>query len=83
MLVEGQEDIFKFCKEGVEPAALMFALATISCFIVIKSLVIFLMTLSANFAKIRGHGKFAELQDLHDLTSETLTLTERDPYHIK
>ena len=41
------------------------------------------MVLSANYAHIRGHDKFTELQDLHDLTSETLTLTERNPYHLK
>ena len=40
----------------------------------------FLMALSANYAHIRGHDKFSELQDLHDLTSETLTLTERMTY---
>ena len=32
------------------------------------------MVLSANYAHIRGHDKFTELQDLHDLTSENLTL---------
>ena len=35
------------------------------------------MVLSANYAHIRGHDKFTELQDLHDLTSETLTLHDR------
>ena len=34
------------------------------------------MVLSANYAHIRGHDKFTELQDLHDLTSETMTLQE-------
>lgn len=83
MEVRGPSEIKQFCKDFVEHAEVMFILATIACFIVIISLVHFLMALSANYAHIRGHGKFAELQDLHDLTSETLTLTERDPYHIK
>ena len=83
MEVEGVDEIKLFCKDYVEHATLMFILATVACFIVIVSLVHFLMALSANYAHIRGHGKFAELQDLHDLTSETLTLTERDPYHLK
>jgi len=83
MEVRGPEEIKMFCKDYVEHAMVMFILATVSCFIVIISLVHFLMALAANYAHIRGHGKFAELQDLHDLTSETLTLTERDPYHLK
>jgi hypothetical protein len=36
--------------------------ATIACFVVIVSLVHFLMALSANYAHIRGHDKFSELQ---------------------
>ena len=77
MVVEGTTEIKLFCKDFIEHATVMFSLATISCFIVILSLVHFLMALSANYAHIRGHDKFTELQDLHDLTSETLTLTER------
>lgn len=83
MEVRGPAEIKMFCKDYVEHAEVMFILSTVSCFIVIISLVHFLMALSANYAHIRGHGKFAELQDLHDLTSETLTLTERNPYHLK
>ena len=69
-----------FCKDFVEHAEVMFILATLSCFLVILSLVHFLMALSANYAHIRGHDKFTQLQDLQDLTSETMTLTERDAY---
>lgn len=61
----------------------MFILATIACFIVVMSLVHFLMALAANYAHIRGHDKFTELQDLQDLTSETMTLTDRDTVYIK
>ena len=77
MEVHGPKEVKEFCKDFIEHATIMFTLASISCFIVILSLVHFLMALSANYAHIRGHDKFTELQDLHDLTSETLTLTER------
>ena len=40
----------------------MFILATVACFLVVMSLVHFLMALSANYAHIRGHDKFTELQ---------------------
>lgn len=80
MEVRGNAEIKMFCKDYVEHAEVMFIMATISCFVVIVSLVHFLMALSANYAHIRGHDKFAELQDLQDLTSETLTLTERVHY---
>ena len=40
----------------------MFILATVSCVVVIVSLVHFLMALAANYAHIRGHDKFTELQ---------------------
>ncbi len=80
MEVVGIAEVKVFCKDYVEHATIMFILSTIACFVVIVSLVHFLMALSANYAHIRGHDKFTELQDLHDLTSETLTLTERVAY---
>ena len=81
MLVEGQAEIKMFCKDYVQRAEVMFILATVSCLLVVMSLVHFLMALSANYAHIRGQDKFTDLQDLHtmDLTSETVTLTPRDP----
>lgn len=80
MEVVGTSEVKMFCKDYVEHATVMFILSTIACFVVIISLVHFLMALSANYAHIRGHDKFTELQDLHDLTSETLTLTDRIVY---
>ena len=80
MEVVGTSEVKMFCKDYVESATVMFILSTIACFIVIISLVHFLMALSANYAHIRGHDKFSELQDLHDLTSETITLTDRITY---
>merc|ERR1711872_342074 len=72
MLVEGQAEIKMFCKDYVQRAEVMFILATVSCLLVVMSLVHFLMALSANYAHIRGQDKFTDLQDLHtmDLTSE-------------
>eukprot|EP00092_Neocalanus_flemingeri_P033343 GFUD01036258.1.p1 GENE.GFUD01036258.1~~GFUD01036258.1.p1 ORF type:complete len:267 (+),score=62.25 GFUD01036258.1:46-846(+) len=80
MLVEGQAEIKMFCKDYVQRAEVMFILSTVSCMLVVLSLVHFLMALSANYAHIRGQDKFTDLQDLHmmDITSETVKLTERD-----
>ena len=39
----------------------MFILATVSCTLVVLSLVHFLMALAANYAHIRGHDKFTDL----------------------
>merc|ERR1719300_1454961 len=80
MEVKGTAEIKLFCKDFVEHATIMFILASISCFIVILSLVHFLMALSANYAHIRGHDKFTDLVDLHnlDVTSESVQLTEMD-----
>ena len=81
MEVEGPAEVKMFCKDFVEHATVMFILATISCLVVILSLVHFLMALAANYAHIRGHDKFSELQDLQvDMTSESMMLTDRDVY---
>ena len=68
--------LLSYFQDYVENAVQDFILSSIGSFIVILSLAHFLMVLSANYAHIRGHDKFSELQDLHDLTSETLTLHE-------
>eukprot|EP00088_Acartia_fossae_P010120 TRINITY_DN14982_c0_g1_i1.p1 TRINITY_DN14982_c0_g1~~TRINITY_DN14982_c0_g1_i1.p1 ORF type:complete len:261 (-),score=32.80 TRINITY_DN14982_c0_g1_i1:242-1024(-) len=83
MEVEGAKEIKQFCIDYVERAEVMFILATVSCWLVIMSLIHFLMALSANYAHIRGHVKFTELQDLHDIASETMTLTDRDTVYVK
>merc|ERR1712001_256621 len=82
MVVKGNNEVHLFCKNFIERAEIMFILSTISCFLVVISLVHFLMALSANYAHIRGQNKFTELQDLQDPTSETMTLTERDPVYM-
>merc|ERR1719348_1552700 len=86
MLVEGQSEIKLFCKDFIQRAEVHFILATLSCSLVVLSLVHFLMSLSANYAHIRGHDKFSDIQELQalDMTSETMTLTERgEPVYVK
>lgn len=80
MEIRGTSEIKIFCKDIVENATVMFIMATIASVLVIISLVHFLMALSANYAHIRGHDKFSELQELQDYHSETMTLTEREAY---
>ena len=62
----------------------MFLIATAACVLVIMSLVHFLMALSANYAHIRGHDKYTDFVDLHniDMTSESVQLTEVSTYFV-
>lgn len=86
MVVEGQAEMKLFCKDFIQRAEVMFILATVSCTLVVLSQVHFLMSLAANYAHIRGHDKFTDIQELHalDMTSETMTLTERgEPVYVK
>ena len=62
MMVEGQVEIKMFCKDYVQRAEVMFILSTVACFMVVLSLVHFLMSLSANYAHIKGHDKFTDLK---------------------
>ena len=62
MLVEGQAEIKMFCKDYVQRAEVMFILSTVSCLVVVLSLVHFLMSMSANYAHIKGHDKFTDLK---------------------
>lgn len=68
MKVCGDQDIKLFCKDYVEKAEIMFILATVSCILIILSLIHYLMCLAANYAHIRDHEKLQEIQDLHLLT---------------
>ena len=61
LLVKGQLELKMFCIDYVQRAEVMFILATISCTLVVISLVHFLMALAANYAHIRGHDKFTDL----------------------
>jgi hypothetical protein len=48
MEVVGTSEVKMFCKDYVEHATVMFILSTIACFVVIISLVHFLVSLSLN-----------------------------------
>lgn len=61
-----------FCRDYVEKAEVMFILATIAALLVVLSLVHYLMCLSANYAHIRDHEKFQELQELQYLKDDDL-----------
>lgn len=65
-----------FCKDYVEKAEWMFILATFSSVLVILSLVHYLMCLAANYAHIRGHTKFQELQDLQSLNDPDMAMSK-------
>lgn len=47
---------------------MMFILASVACLLIILSLVHYLSCLAANYAHIRDHAKFQELQELQNLT---------------
>ena len=54
----------------------MFILATVSCTLVVLSLVHFLMALAANYAHIRGHDKFTDLAvNIYFMTQRSLSLS--------
>lgn len=56
-----------FCKDGVEQATIMYILATVSCLLIVLSLVHYLMCLAANYAHIRDHEKLQEFQEIQYL----------------
>lgn len=69
-----------FCKDGVEKAEVMYILATVSCLLVIFSLVHYLMCLSANYAHIRDHEKFQELQEMQNLNDIGLNYDSKERF---
>lgn len=69
-----------FCKDSVEKAEVMFILATLSCLLIILSLVHYLMCLAANYAHIRDHEKFQELQELQNLTEMEYSAASKDRF---
>ncbi|XP_035786420.1 neuronal membrane glycoprotein M6-a-like isoform X1 [Anopheles albimanus] len=69
-----------FCKDGVEKCEIMFILATVSCLLIILSFVHFLMCLAANYAHIRDHEKFQELQEMQNLTEMEYSAASKDRF---
>ncbi|XP_015834396.1 neuronal membrane glycoprotein M6-a isoform X1 [Tribolium castaneum] len=68
MKVCGEHNVKVFCKDYTEKIEIMVILATVASVLVILSLVHYLMCLAANYAHIRDHEKFQELQDLQMLS---------------
>ncbi|XP_011197019.1 neuronal membrane glycoprotein M6-a isoform X1 [Zeugodacus cucurbitae] len=73
-------EIKAFCKDGVENAEVMFILATLAALLVILSLVHYLMCLAANYAHIRDHEKFQELQEIQNLNELEYSATSKDRF---
>ncbi|XP_065073637.1 neuronal membrane glycoprotein M6-a isoform X1 [Ochlerotatus camptorhynchus] len=75
-----QSKVKAFCKDGVEKCEIMFILATVSCLLIILSFVHYLMCLAANYAHIRDHEKFQELQEIQNLTEMEYTASSKDRF---
>lgn len=73
-------EVKAFCKDGVEKAEVMFILATVSSLLVILSMVHYLMCLSANYAHIRDHEKFQELQEIQNLNDMEYVASSKDRF---
>ncbi|XP_060532265.1 proteolipid protein DM beta isoform X2 [Cylas formicarius] len=79
MKVSGESNVKAFCKDYVEKVEIMFILASVSCLLVILSLVHYLMCLSANYAHIRNQEKFLQFQDLQMLSDNDM-LSAKDRF---
>lgn len=69
-----------FCKDYVEKVEVMFILATMACLLIILSLVHYLICLSANYAHIRDHDKFQELQEMQYLSDPDALISSKDRF---
>ncbi|VVC33946.1 Myelin proteolipid protein PLP [Cinara cedri] len=70
-------DIKFFCRDFVEKSEFMFILGTFGALLILTSLVHYLMCLSANYAHIRDHEKFEEIQELRLLQDTNFSSKER------
>lgn len=73
-------EVKAFCKDCVETAEVMFILASVSCLLIILSLVHYLICLAANYAHIRDHEKFQELQEIQNLTEMEFSAASKDRF---
>ncbi|XP_044749969.1 proteolipid protein DM beta isoform X2 [Coccinella septempunctata] len=80
MKISGEKEVKSFCIDYVEKVEIMFIFATVACVLVILSLVHYLMCLSANYAHIRDHEKFQELEDLQMLQGDHEMLSAKDRF---
>uniref|UniRef100_A0A6B2E4P4 Uncharacterized protein n=1 Tax=Phlebotomus kandelakii TaxID=1109342 RepID=A0A6B2E4P4_9DIPT len=73
-------EVKAFCKDAVETAEIMFILASVSCLLIILSLVHYLMCLAANYAHIRDHEKFQELQEIQNLNDMEYSAASKERF---
>lgn len=69
-----------FCKDYVNNAEIMFILASVSAFLVILSLVHYLMCLAANYAHIKDQEKFMDLQEIQFLQESEMSTLPKDRF---
>ncbi|XP_069954280.1 uncharacterized protein M6 isoform X3 [Cherax quadricarinatus] len=69
-----------FCKDYVNNAEIMFILASVSAFLVILSLVHYLMCLAANYAHIKDQEKFMDLQEIQFLHESEMSTLPKDRF---
>ncbi|XP_037782748.1 neuronal membrane glycoprotein M6-a-like isoform X1 [Penaeus monodon] len=69
-----------FCKDYVNNAEIMFILASVSSFLVILSLVHYLMCLAANYAHIKDQEKFMDLQEIQFLQESEMSTLPKDRF---
>ena len=62
LMILGGHDKDLFCQGYIQRGEIMFLASSASSFLVLMSLVHFLMSMSANYANIRGQDKFTELR---------------------
>ncbi|XP_030377143.1 neuronal membrane glycoprotein M6-b-like [Scaptodrosophila lebanonensis] len=80
MKVCGRIELNAFCKDGVESSTSLILLATLATLLIQMSLVHYLICLSANYAHIRDHEKFQELQDIQNLNELESSATSNDRF---
>lgn len=80
MKVHEEYEVKAFCKDCVETAEVMFILATVACLLIILSQVNYLICLAANYAHIRDHEKFQELQEMQNLTEMEYSAASKDRF---
>ena len=62
LVIQGGSDKDLFCQGYIQRGEIMFLASSASSFLILMSLVHFLMSMSANYANIRGQDKFTELR---------------------
>lgn len=69
-----------FCKDCVEPSEVMFLLSLSASFLVVISLMNYLMCLSSNYARIKDNEKFQDLQELQYLQDTEMGTLPKDRF---